>query len=131
MLILIGTYTRNTEAEGIYGYMWEEGRAFEPCAVNGAIDNPSWLLRHPRLDVVYAVNEVRDMNGGGAVSAFACDAAGRLALLNQKPSMGADPCHLAIDPAGTSLFVSNYGGGNFAADPEYCGMRSSSAQCSA
>lgn len=117
MLILIGTYTRNTDSVGVYAFKSDSDGHFESCAVNPAIDNPSWLVRHPYLEVVYAVNEVSDMADGGAVSAFACDASGRLTLLNQKFSLGADPCHLAIDSAGSTLYVSNYSGGNFTGFP--------------
>lgn len=115
MLMLVGTYTRNTGSAGIYAYEVDEGcRTFAGSATNAEIDNPSWLVRHPRLAVLYAVNEARDIDGGGAVSAFACDAQGYLKLVDRKPSMGGDPCHLAIDADGTRLLVSNYTGGNFA-----------------
>lgn len=111
MQMLVGTYTRNTGSEGVYAWRVEPGwTRFTATAVNREIDNPSWIVRHPRLDVVYSVNEVK----AGAISAFACDEEGRLTLLNRVASRGADPCHLALHPAGTALFVSNYSSGNLA-----------------
>lgn len=118
MLMLIGTYTRGTGSAGIYGF--EAGDGFEhveACAVNGDIDNPSWLVRHPRLDVIYAVNEVRDGDSGGGIAAFVCDASGHLEQIDQKSSMGGDPCHLSIDPEGKFLLASNYGNGSLAGYP--------------
>ena len=115
MLMLIGTYTRGTDSQGVYAFeVSDDCRRFAPGPVSTDIDNPSWLVRHPHLDVVYSVNEVQDLNGGGGVSAYACDENGRLTLIDSKPSMGADPCHLAIDAAGSLLCVSNYTGGNLA-----------------
>jgi 6-phosphogluconolactonase len=53
----------------------------------------------------------------GAVSAFAVDATGRLFFMNQQPSSGADPCHLAVDPSGRHLLVANYSSGTIAVLP--------------
>lgn len=118
MLMLIGTYTRNTESAGIYCFaVSDDVKSFMPGKINEGVDNPSWLVAHPRLPVVYAVNEVRDMDGGGAISAFYRDGNGQLTLIGRKPSMGGDPCHLAIAPDGRTLFVANYGGGNLASLP--------------
>lgn len=113
MLMLTGTYTRNTDAEGVYAFRCDAGfRRFERLVVNTNIDNPSYLVRHPTLDVVYGVNEVGDFEGGGGISTFNCDAGGKLDLVGKVASMGADPCHLMLGRSGRSLFVSNYSGGN-------------------
>lgn len=118
MLMLVGTYTRNTGSEGVYAFeVSPDCREIAERAVTGGIDNPSWLAWHPRLPVVYAVNEIRDYAGGGSISAFSCDAGGGLTLLHRTASMGADPCHLAIDARGSRLVASNYSEGSFAAWP--------------
>ncbi|HKI74598.1 MAG TPA: lactonase family protein [Pseudomonadales bacterium] len=130
MLMLTGTYTRNTGSEGVYGFeVDDECRKFEPTATNRQIDNPSWLVHHPALDVVYAVNEVRDRDGGGGITAFGHNSLGVLSELGEVSSMGGDPCHLAIDSAGRYLLVSNYGGGNLASfalgkggEPAFAGL---------
>jgi 6-phosphogluconolactonase len=108
MRILIGTYTRGTGATGIY--------ATELDPLHGGLsavrlvaqsDNPSWLLH--RGERLLVANEYADVGTGG-VSVF--DARGGLTLLQQVPSLGADPCHLAC--AGDRLAVANYSGGTVA-----------------
>ena len=54
----------------------------------------------------------------GAVGAFAVNRrSGQLSLLNQQPSGGLGPCHLALDSQGRCLLVANYGSGSIAALP--------------
>jgi 6-phosphogluconolactonase len=84
------------------------GALSDPVAVAG-LTQPSWLARHPRLDVLYAVSETAD----GAVAAFAFDGA----PLGHQPSHGGEPCHAAVDPTGSRLAVANYGGGSIAVYP--------------
>jgi 6-phosphogluconolactonase len=119
MLMLVGTYTRGTGSRGIYGFDVDLASGeITGTSITSDIDNPSYLIRHPRLDVVYTVNEVRDFVGeDGAVSAFHLDTEGNLELINQVCSLGSDPCHLEISSAGKFLFVSNYSSGTLAAFP--------------
>ena len=42
---------------------------------------------------------------------------GRLFFLNQQPSVGADPCHLVVDPSGRHVLVANYSSGTVAVLP--------------
>jgi 6-phosphogluconolactonase len=64
--------------------------------------SPSFLAWHPRLDVLYAVNETDP----GTVSAIADGT-----LLGTWPTGGAFPCHLAVVPGSPDrLVVANYGG---------------------
>lgn len=74
---------------------------------------PSFLVRHPRLPVVYAVNEVSD----GGVSAWAEGATGALTPLGDRPTGGDSPCHLAVLPDGSHLVSANYGDGSVAVHP--------------
>lgn len=120
MLMFVGTYTRNTASEGIYAFEVEENfQRFELRTVNAEPDNPSWLMSHPVVPCLYCVNEIGDYEGqaSGAVSAFSRDDSGGLNLINRQASLGADPCHLAISPAGNFLLASNYSGGNLASFP--------------
>jgi 6-phosphogluconolactonase len=74
---------------------------------------PSFLTIDPKRRVLFCVNELDRFAGqsSGAVSAFAIEAAsGKLTLLNQRPSMGARPCHLALDREGQHLLVANHDG---------------------
>lgn len=82
--------------------------------VVAATPSPSFLARHPRLPVLYAVNELPD----GTVSAWAVDRDGiGLTPLAVRSTGGDSPCHLATDPAGRFLFVANYGSGSVAVHP--------------
>ena len=118
--VYIGTYTQRG-SEGIYLARLELGGgklSLEGLA--GKVVNPSFLAFHPSGRFLYAVGEVGQFAGGkgGAVSAFALDPkTGKLALLNQKSSRGAGPCHIVIDSTGKNALVANYGGGSVACLP--------------
>jgi 6-phosphogluconolactonase len=80
-----------------------------------AAPSPSFLALHPSGRFLYAVGEIDEFQGArtGVVSAFAIDpTTGDLRLLNQEPSRGTGPTHLAVDKAGRNVLVANYGGGN-------------------
>ncbi|TMR15317.1 lactonase family protein [Nonomuraea zeae] len=66
---------------------------------------PSFLAAHPSLPVLYAVGELER----GWLTAFS--AGERLAPLDERPSEGDSPCHVAVDPSGSLLAVANYGDG--------------------
>ncbi|MFI6987275.1 lactonase family protein [Nonomuraea wenchangensis] len=67
---------------------------------------PSFLAAHPTLPVLYAVGELER----GWLTAFAVRDDG-LAPLDERPSEGSSPCHVAVDPSGTLLAAANYGDG--------------------
>ena len=77
------------------------------------VDAPSFLAHHPRLPVLYAVNEVAD----GAVSGWAVEPDGGLRPLGSRSTGGAHPCHLAVLPDASHLLVANYGSGSVAVHP--------------
>ena len=110
MRYLIGTYTRDTASEGIYRFDLDpsSGALSEPRLVTRA-DNPSWLTTHRERVVV--ANEFADGVNGGEISVYVSQGED-LALENRVPSMGADPCHLAI--GADLLAVANYSGGTVA-----------------
>lgn len=115
MLLFVGTYTRDTESEGVYAYEVDEDiKDIHELCINRDIDNPSWLVAWPESKTLFSVNEVRDFQGdnAGAVSSFRYDNSGQLALASQQSSLGADPCHLALGPDGSYLLASNYSGGS-------------------
>jgi 6-phosphogluconolactonase len=118
--VYIGTYT-GEKSKGIYVSRLDPatGRLGAPALAAETI-SPSFLAIHPNQGFLYAANEVDDFKSkkSGAVSAFAIDArTGRLGLLNQQPSGGDGPCHLAVDKSGKSVLVANYGGGSVEAIP--------------
>ena len=119
--VYVGTYTGST-SRGIYKIELDAstGAVVEGPALAGRSENPSFLALHPGGRLLYAVNELPSFRGRstGAVSAFTVDpTTGSLTLLNQQPSEGADPCHLAVDPEGRSVVVANYSGGSVALLP--------------
>src|SRR4029077_1741688 len=87
--------------------------------------NPSFLAIDPTRHFLYAVNEIqkyKDASSGG-VSAFAVASekgsgpTGKLQLLNEVASRGADPCYIAFDKTGKYALVANYTGGSVAVFP--------------
>src|SRR5947207_10846935 len=119
-LIYVGTYTGPT-SKGIYAYRFNAvtGKSASLGLV-AETTNPSFLVVDRTRRFLYAVNEVSDYQGqkSGGVSAFAIDRkTGRLTLLNEVASRGADPCYVTLDKTGKYVLVANYGGGSVAAFP--------------
>jgi 6-phosphogluconolactonase len=82
--------------------------------------SPSFLVVDAARPALFAVNETDSFEGkkSGSVSAFAVDAAsGKLTALNRRPSLGARPCHLALDRERRHLLVANCQGGSVAVLP--------------
>ena len=74
--------------------------AFEGEAVRTE-GSPSWLARHPTLDVVYAALE-----GAGTVQAFRRSGGARLVRSGAPVALGDRPRHLVVAPDGSSLVAS-------------------------
>lgn len=120
MHVYIGTYTNGT-SEGIYRVSLDTATgALSNPELAARTTSPSYLALHPTRRFLYAVNETGKFEGQptGSVSAFALDAAtGALTLLNQQASGGSGPAHVAVDRAGRTALVANYGGGSVASLP--------------
>ena len=122
-LVYIGTYTEEgSRSKGIYAYRFDSATSELKSIGLAAAQtiNPSFLAVHPNHRFLYAVNEVTQYRGqsSGAVSAFAIDhTTGKLTLLNQVPSRGADPCYITVDKSGKFVLVANYTGGSVAVFP--------------
>jgi len=124
--VYVGTYTEK-DSKGIYAFRFDpKTEQLTALGLEAETQNPSFVALHPNGKFLYAVNETGDFHakGGdpnkktGAVSAFALDpASGKLTLLNQVASGGADPCYLAFDRSGKYLMVANYTGGTVAVFP--------------
>src|ERR1700689_1999283 len=93
-LLFVGTYT-GKESKGIYAYRFDAAsHELTPLGVAAETTNPSFLAIDPTRRFLYAVNEIQNYKGAstGAVSAFAINRqSGKLSLLNQVASRGADP----------------------------------------
>ena len=84
-----------------------------------AVPRPTWIVRHPRLPIVYAANE--DGNDGtrnGSVISYRVDpATGALTRLNEVDAGGGGTTYLTLDPRSMTLFAANYAGGSVASFP--------------
>jgi len=107
--VLLGTDT----GKGVYRAAWNAATgSLGPVQLAAEAARPSYLAKHPKLAVVYAVNAVS--GDGAAVSSFTLGPSG-LTPLNKVRSQGDGPCFVSVDPTGSMAFVANYAGGSFAA----------------
>jgi 6-phosphogluconolactonase (cycloisomerase 2 family) len=115
-LLYVGCYTKEMGGKGqgvaAVGVDRRTG-ALTPLGVVAPAASPSFLARHPRLPVLYAVNELDD----GEVSAWAVESPLEPRPLGARPTGGAHPCHVAVHPGGGHLVVTNYTGGSVAVHP--------------
>jgi 6-phosphogluconolactonase len=120
-LLYVGTYTQEGSSKGIYGYRFDATTGQStPLGLAAETTNPSFVALAPNGRFLYAVNEVQNYNGAnsGGVSAFSIDrATGKLTLLNEVRSRGADPCYIIVDKSGKYVLVANYTGGSIAVFP--------------
>ena len=124
-LVYVGTYT-GAKAKGIYLFRLQtenlevpQNITLVPLGLAAETSNPSFLELDLKRRRLFAVNELQEFSGkpGGAVSAFTIHPDGKLTLLNQQPSMGAGPCHVALDNDGRHVLISNYSSGTVAVLP--------------
>jgi 6-phosphogluconolactonase len=90
-----------------------------PLGLAAETPNPTFFEIDLKRRLLFAVNEIDLFEGKptGAVSAFSMGANGKLALINQRSSMGTRPCHLALDGDARNLLVTNCGDGSVAVMP--------------
>jgi 6-phosphogluconolactonase len=84
-----------------------------PLGLAVETSNPSFIEFDLKRRLVFSVNA----DETGAVSAFKVEPSGKLTAINQQPSMGAGPCHLALDNSGKHVIVANYTSGSVAVIP--------------
>lgn len=117
MFAYVGSRTtreRNARGEGItvFRVMPSDGR-LERIQVVGDLVNPSFLALSADGSRLYTVH-----GDESEVSAFAVDRqSGRLSFLNRQDTQGKNPVHLALDPSGRSLLVTNHLGSSLAVLP--------------
>jgi 6-phosphogluconolactonase len=80
-----------------------------PLGLAAETPNPTFFEIDLKRRFLFTVNEIDLFEGKptGAVSAFSMGANGKLALINQRSSMGTRPCHLALDGEARNLLVTN------------------------
>ena len=120
LLAFIGTYT-GPKSDGIYVARFDPttGRLGTPELAAKTV-NPTFLALHPNQRFLYAVGETGSDDGKqqGTASGFSiAPGTGKLTRLNQQPSGGGGPCHLAVNQTGKCLLTANYGSGSVALLP--------------
>jgi 6-phosphogluconolactonase len=104
---LVGTYTTGRDARGVYlCTLTDTGRL--DVKAECMVDDPSFIVLHPRLPLVYVVNEAPAQQGGVAVIGIDGD---RLRVRQQVESAGDVPCHLCVLPDARALAVVHYHSG--------------------
>lgn len=114
MRLLLGGYTADAggHASGIGMLL---AGASDDASVGGTLsfvgevapaDSPSWVTRHPSLDVVYAALEEV-----GAVQAYRRTGEARFSPLGPPVEAGQAACHIAVAPDGASLIASCWSDG--------------------
>ena len=124
MLVYIGTYTGG-KSQGIYKARFDttNGKLSRP-ELAATTKNPTFLALDQVGKVLYAVGETDTFKDQptGAVSAWSIEPkSGNLKLINEQPSRGTGPCHLALDTSRKCVLVANYGSGSIAALPVEAG----------
>ncbi|MBT9550714.1 MAG: lactonase family protein [Hydrogenophaga sp.] len=108
MFAYVGSRTsreRNARGDGITVWKVEEATGdLSLVQTVGDLVNPSFLLKHPTLPVLYTVHGDQQQ-----VSAFRIDpATGHLSFLNRQDCGGRNPVHLALSPDARHLVISNH-----------------------
>lgn len=118
-MLYVGTHRRAHRADpedtafGIYSFHGTDAGEWQSAGLQETIQ-PGWLALGKAGPALYAVNEVREMNGaaGASVSAFSITPeSGELAFINSRP-LPPMPCHCTVDGTGRFLLVATFGGGS-------------------
>jgi 6-phosphogluconolactonase len=117
MFAYVGSRTtreRNARGDGISVFRVNPANgSLDPVQVVGDLVNPSYLLLDAGGERLYTVH-----GDESEVSAFRVDrASGRLSFLNRRGTGGKNPVHLALDPTGRFLVVTNHIGASLAVLP--------------
>lgn len=130
--VFIGTNTgKNTTSKGIYLADFDPatGKLTEP-ALAAEYQNPGFLALHPTKPVLYAAGlpNTPFPDGSGSVAAFEIGGGSGmgfgkgtdrvnilpLKFLGEASTGGKNACHVAVDAAGKTVAIANYGDGSLA-----------------
>lgn len=108
-MFLTGSYASREEA-GICLFSFSPETGFCKEKSWSGFLNPSFILLHPKLPVLYSIEET---SPEGMIHAW--DISGPAPVhISSFSAGGADPCHICLSPDQRLLFVSNYSGGSLA-----------------
>lgn len=110
--LLVGTYTKES-SEGVYVYKFNTLTGESEYVSLAKVDNPSYLAVYSN-NQIFAVSE--NEKEPSYANALSLDIeTGDITLLNREETKGNAPCNIAVDPKGTFVVTSNYGGGSISA----------------
>jgi 6-phosphogluconolactonase len=115
-LVFVGCYTGESGGEGEGIALLRRDAATGTLTRLGVVartPSPSFLVQHPSLPVLYAVNEL----DAGTVTAFSVAGDGSLTQLAVQPTGGRHPCHVAVTADGRHLLAANYTRGSVSVHP--------------
>ena len=116
-MVYVGSRTsreRNARGDGISVFRLDDALGtLEPVQVVGGLVNPSYLALHPRGHTLYSVHG--DQQEISALRIHPQD--GSLQFLQRQHCGGKNPVHLALDPTGQYVVVSNHLSSNLAVLP--------------
>lgn len=111
-IMFVGTYTTNSRSDGIYSLVWN--RDFTRVisrSTQSHCRNPSWLVKHPRVNVLYACDDSPDTGGVFTYEYNRVD--GSLTFLSHLDvPLAKGTCHAVLSKKGRYLLLSNYYSGN-------------------
>jgi 6-phosphogluconolactonase len=119
-IVFVGTYTQNLgwvdgKASGIYACDFDDEKGTLTVLDSTiGIKNPSFLTISPDKKYLYAIGEnaPKGEKPYGEAIAYKITEGYKLLKINQLPSYGAHPCHIATDKTGKMVFLANYSSGN-------------------
>lgn len=104
--VLVGTYTRNTDSEGIYLLSWDKSDdKLRIKSIQEQCSDPNFLAASAQASLVFAVNEGPDC---AWLSAYRTDSNGGLVYLDKVRIPGEAPCHISTNREGTAVYFANY-----------------------
>jgi len=117
LIMYIGTYTEESNSNGIYTYRFNQENGTFELLSSAAAANPSFVTLSPDGKRLYAVSEYND----GRQGAYSFDVSEDKVQLSNPiflptapkdvlPRAGADPCHIVSD--GKYVITANYTGGD-------------------
>lgn len=116
MLAYVGSRTtkeRNARGDGITVYRVLPNGHFEQVQIVGDLINPSYLALSKDGTRLYTIH-----GDQSEISSFTVDRlSGKLTFLNRQSTQGKNPVHLAIDPSGKYMVVTNHIGSSLAVLP--------------
>lgn len=110
MLLAGGNGNASEETIKAFAFNEEDGSFTYLNGLSG-LSNPTFLTYTADQRLVYAVKEDRGETAGAYAIALNRKN-GEMSILNEVPTLGGNPCNIALDPSERFVLTANYVGGN-------------------